>query len=100
MATNSIKYTMRFADKSTKTYDLVGVPNQEIIPDDIIAKMNAYNDAWGWAIPVEAEIATITGYEEYVGAMSSVFISANGAALVSLESAQVISEEEVTIYNG
>ena len=100
MATNTIKITARFADNTTRTFNLVGVPDQETNPDTIEAKLNAYNDAWGWQLSAGTPKANITGYEEYVGAMSSVFISTDGAALVSLVSAQVVSEEEVPIYNG
>ena len=100
MATNTIKVTARFADNSTRTFNLVGVPDQEIITANIERKLNAYNDAWGWQLPDGTPKADLTGYTEYVAAMSSVFISTNGAALVSLVSAQVVSEEEVPIYNG
>lgn len=98
MATNTIKVTARFEDNTTRTYSFVGVPNQELNPANMEAKLNAYNDAWGWSLPSGAETATLTGYEDYVGAMSSVLISADGAPLVSLVSATFVSEEEVTIY--
>lgn len=100
MATNTIKVTARFSDNTNRTFTLTGVPNQEIIPHVIEEKLNAYNDIWGWQLPDDTEKADVTGYEEYIAAMSSVFISTNGAALVSLVSAQIISEEEVPIYNG
>ena len=100
MATNTIKITARFEDNTTRTFNLVGVPNQDINPDLIEAKLNAYNDAWGWQLPAGTPIANISGYEEYVGAMSSVFISTDGEPLVSLVSAQVVSEQEVPIYDG
>ena len=100
MATNTIKVTARFEDNTSRTYSLVGVPDQELNPTNMTAKLNAYNDAWNWSLPSGADIATLTGYEEYVGAMSSVLISAGGAPIVSLVSATFVSEEEVTIYNG
>lgn len=98
--TNTIKVTAKFADNSTRTFNLVGVPQQEMMPEVLEAKLNAYNDAWGWQLPDGAQKADISGYTEYVAAMSSVFVSSEGAALVSLVSGQMIVEEEVTIFNG
>lgn len=101
MATvNTIKVTAKFADSSTRTYSLVGVPQQEMSPEAVRRKLNAYNDIWGLKLPDGAYKADVTDYEEYIAAMSSVFVSAEGAALVSLVSAQLVTEEEVTIYNG
>ena len=100
MATNTIKITARFEDNTTRTYSLAGVPDQELNPANMEAKLNAYNDAWKWSLPSGAAMATLTGYEDYVGAMSSVLISTGGASIVSLVSATFVSEEEVTIYNG
>lgn len=97
---NTIKVTARYADRTTRTFSLNGVPNQELNPTSIEAKMNAYNDQWGWQLPAGAQIADVTGYEEYIGALSSILISTGGASVVSLESAQLINETEVPIYNG
>ena len=100
MATNTIKVTARYADNSTKTFSLVGVPDQEMSPAVVEGKLNAYNDIWGYQLPDGTYKTNVEGFETYIAAMSSVFISTNGAAIVSLESAQLVTEEEVPIYNG
>ena len=99
MAT-TIKYTARFADNSTRTFTLQGVTIQDANPVTIKGRMNAYNEIWGWALPQDATKINVEGYEEYINAMRETFISTEGAEIVSLESAIVIDEEEVPIFNG
>ena len=41
MATNTIKITARFEDNTTRTYSLAGVPDQELNPANMEAKLNA-----------------------------------------------------------
>ena len=97
---NTLKFLARYEDHATRTLSIPNVPDGELIPDDIIAKMNAYNDIWGWSLPAGTDIASVTAYEEYIAAMPQVFISTGGASLVSLESATVVSEVEEVIYSG
>lgn len=97
---NSIKYTARYDDHTTRIFTIPNVPSNELNPSTIESKMNAYNDAWGWQLPTLAPVADITGYEEYIAAMPQVFISTGGASLVSLESATIVIEEEQVIYSG
>lgn len=100
MATNTIKVKCAYADGTERTYSLVGVTTQDLNPTTLEAKINAYNSEWGLKIPTTAPKAEITGYEEYVRAMKEIFISSDGAELVSLVSATTVSEEEVLIFNG
>lgn len=100
MATNTIKYVARYDDHSTRTFTIADVPNSEFVPEKVEAKMNAYNDIWGWQLPDGTSKESVTGYEDYIAAMPEVFISTGGASLVSLESATLIQETEEVIYSG
>lgn len=101
MATNTIKVTVAYSDQSTKTYALPGVTLQDFNPAIVKAKINAYNVIWGCKLPDGTTVADVSGYETYIAAMRDILISADGEGIpVSIQSAQLVSEEEVTIYNG